>query len=64
MLEGSFSLLSLFVSFIFVLFFLIFSFSSLHLHIQSFLLLSYLMSFFYVPNKLCVLRVKLPMSVL
>ena len=32
--------------------------------VQPFLLLSYLMIIFYVPNKLCVLRVKLPMSVL
>ena len=49
---GQFSLLS------------IFFFSFLHLYVQPFLFLSCLMIIFYVPNKLCVLRVKLPMSVL
>ena len=53
-----------FFSFTFALFFLIFSFSFLHLDVQSFLFLSYLMIIFYVPNKLCVLRVNLPMLVL
>ena len=51
MLVWSFSLLSLFFSF-------------LHLHVQPFLFLSYLMIIFYDGNKLCVFRVKLPMSVL
>ena len=64
MLVCKFSPLSLFFSFILALFFLTFSFSFLHLHVQPFLFLSYLMIIFYVPNKLCVLRVKLPMSVL
>ena len=47
-----------FSSFILALFFLTFSFSFLHLHVQPFLFLSYLMIIFYVPNKLCILRVK------
>ena len=50
-----------FFSFILALFFLTFSFLFfVHLHVQPFLFLSY----FNVQNKLCVLRVKLPMSVL
>ena len=44
--------------------FLTFSFSFLHSHVQPFLFLSYVMIILYVPNKLCVLRVRLPMSVL
>ena len=65
MLVCSFSLPSLFFfSFILALFFLTFSFSFLHLYVQPFLFLSYLIIIFYVPNKLCVLGVKLPMSVL
>ena len=43
---------------------IIVSFSFLHLHVQPFLFLSYVMIIFNVPNKLCVLRVRLPMSVL
>ena len=64
MLVCSFSLLSLFFLVYSCIIFLTFSFSLLHLHVQPFLFLSYLMIIFYVPNKLCVLRVKLPMSVL
>ena len=64
MLVCSFSLLSLFFLVYSCIIFFTFSFSFLHLHVQPFLFLSYLMIIFYVPNKLCVLGVKLPMSVL
>ena len=60
MLVCSFSLLLL--CFFFLVYsciiFLTFSFLFLHLHVQPFLFLSYLMIIFYVPNKLCILRVK------
>ena len=64
MIVCSFSLLSLFFLVYSCIIFLTFSFSFLHLYVQPFLFLSYLMIIFYVPNKLCVLGVKLPMSVL
>ena len=66
MLVCSSLLLSLFFSHLFLHYFFspLISFSFLHLHIQPFLFLSYLMTIFHVPNKFCVLRVKLPMSVL
>ena len=64
LLVCNFSLLAhFFFSFILALFFLTFPISFLHLHVQPFLFLFYLMISFYVPNKLCLLRVKLPLTV-
>ena len=57
------ALLSLFFRVYSCIIFLTFSFSFLHLRVQPFLFLYYLMIIFYVP-KLCVLRVKLSMSIL